>query len=74
MKPTFTVKQAAERAHVSRSLIYALLRTGRLKALRIGCRGKGKWLIEEDTLAAFVEECRAGAPSPAALPPLRHLR
>lgn len=74
MKPTFTVKQAAERAHVSRSLIYALLRTGRLKALRIGCRGRGKWLIEEEVLAAFVEECRAGVPSPAVQPPLRHLR
>ena len=31
-----TVKQAAERACVSRSLIYAVIRQGRLSALRIG--------------------------------------
>ncbi|QEL17660.1 helix-turn-helix domain-containing protein [Limnoglobus roseus] len=69
-----TVKQAAERAQVSRSLVYGLLRTGRLKALRIGVRGRGKWLIEVEELDAFLESCRAAGPPPAARPPLRHLR
>lgn len=69
-----TVKQAAEKAHVSRSLIYGLLRAGRIKALRIGVRGRGKWVIEQDALDAFLETCKAGVPSPTKLPPLKHLR
>ena len=36
-----------EGATVSRSLIYSLLKQGKLEAVRIGCRGKGKWLIEQ---------------------------
>ena len=42
-----TVKDAAGRARVSPSLVYALLRKRKLKAMRVGCRGRGKWLIEE---------------------------
>ena len=69
-----SVKQAATQAGVSRSLIYALLRQGRLAAVRIGCRGKGKWRIEQSALDAFVEQCKAAAPPAALTTPLRHLR
>lgn len=67
-----TVKQAAERASVSPSRIYALLRSGRIQATRIGCRGKEKWLVDEATLDDFIKSCRTEVRP--ALPPLRHLR
>lgn len=53
-----TPKEAAKRACVSVSLIYALLKQRRLPALRVGVRGRGKWLIESDDLDGFLSECR----------------
>lgn len=66
-----TVKQASEYAKVSRSLIYALLKDRKLAAVRIGCRGRGKWLLLQADLDAYLEACRVEA-----LPqvPLRHIR
>ena len=71
MDSTLTVKEAAERANVSRSLIYALLRQRRLAASRIGCRGKGCWRIDAEELARWLEGCKQ-APGPLA--PLKHIR
>lgn len=53
-----TAKQAAARACVSLSLIYGLLQKGRLPALRVGVRGKGKWLIHPEDLDAFLATCK----------------
>ena len=66
-----SVKEAARRATVSQSLIYALLKTGRLPAVRLGCRGRGVWRIEESDIDSYVESCKVGASSP---PPLSHIR
>jgi excisionase family DNA binding protein len=66
-----TVKQAAARACVSKSLLYALLKSGRLAGVRIGCRGRGTWRVEESVLDAFLEDCKSEPPPE---PPLRHIR
>ena len=52
-----TPKQCAERATVSLSLIYALLRSRRLPALRVGVNGKGKWLVRQEDLDSFLKTC-----------------
>jgi excisionase family DNA binding protein len=57
-----TVRQAAERASVSGSLIYEWCAEKRLPHLRLGKSGRrGRILIEESDLAAFMESCRVAA-------------
>jgi len=68
-----TAKQAAARAAVSLSLIYAWCRTGMLKHSRFGIR-RGCIRIAESDLLAFLAECeRRGQPSLAGSPPLKHI-
>ena len=59
-KGYLTVKQAAARACVSPSLVYALLKARRLPAIRVGVRGKGKWLISVSDLDGFMASCKIG--------------
>jgi excisionase family DNA binding protein len=57
------VKQAAARAGgVSPSTIYELCRAGRLPHYRIGGRGRGRILIDEEALDAFLAACRVEGP------------
>ena len=53
-----TPQEAADRACVSRSLIYALLRRGRLPAMRVGASGRGRWVIDADDLERFLASCK----------------
>ena len=54
-----TVKQAAERLRVSPSLIYSWCEDQILAHFRMGGKGKrGKILIEETVLDAFVQSCK----------------
>jgi excisionase family DNA binding protein len=53
-----TPKQAAERLSVSLSLVYQLLRQRKIPAYRVGVRGRGKWLIEEEDLNGFLATCK----------------
>lgn len=54
-----TASQAAKLAGVSRSLIYQLCEERRLPQLRLGSKGhRGRILIEESDLIAFLERCR----------------
>lgn len=53
-----TVKEAAARARLSKSLVYELCRAGRLKHFRVGVRGRGKILIAPADLDALLAECR----------------
>jgi excisionase family DNA binding protein len=53
-----TPKQAAERLSVSLSLVYQLLRQRKIPAYRVGVRGRGKWLIEEQDLNVFLATCK----------------
>ena len=55
-----TVKEAANKACVSESLIYGVLKAGRLKGMRIGCRGRGCWRIDEGDFEEWLSTCRLG--------------
>jgi excisionase family DNA binding protein len=57
VKP-LTPAECAGLANVSLSLIYAVLKAGRLKAMRIGCRGKGKWLVDPSDFENWKQSCR----------------
>jgi excisionase family DNA binding protein len=57
-----TPKIAAEKIKCSIGLVYQLCREGSLPCFRIGGRRKrGKLLIREDELEAFLSRCRQGA-------------
>ena len=57
-----TVKAAAARSGLSPSLIYALCAQRRLPHLRCGTKGRrGRVLIAESDLVAFMESCRVAA-------------
>lgn len=66
-----TVRQAALASGLSPSLIYALCAEPKLPHLRCGAKGRrGRILIDEADLAAFLESCRVAAgASPAVRPP-----
>jgi excisionase family DNA binding protein len=56
-----TVKQAAERAGVSESLVYEWCQEQRLPHYRLGGEGRrGKIVIDEADLTRFLEACRVG--------------
>lgn len=68
-----TIHQAADRAGLSTSLLYQLCAERRLPHFRLGREGKrGKILIEEADLEAFLTTCRVGAGAELA-PALRHI-
>ena len=71
-----TAKQAAERLGVSDSLIYEWCSTGQLVHFRFGRKGKrGKLLIDEKDLDAFLAACRQEVkPQIPEAPPLKHIR
>ncbi len=56
------VREAARRLEISPSLCYQLCQEGRLGHIRIGARGRrGKIVIAEGDIAAFVAAAKAGA-------------
>ena len=69
-----TPKQLSEAEGVSLSLVYALVKQGRLAAYRVGCRGRGKLLIEDADWAAFLASCKAPAPGSVPDGKLKYLR
>jgi excisionase family DNA binding protein len=81
MSTLLTVKQAAERLHLSASLVYALCASKRLRHERHGL-GRGKILIPEDAIEEYRQsvtvatEQGADQPPPAPKPKvkLKHLR
>lgn len=68
--PYLTVKQAALRAGVSGSLVYAWCGDGTLSDLRVGRRAgsRGKILIAPADLDAVMASFRAGPPPSASAP------
>ena len=59
MPKPLTVAECAERLGVSASLVYALVSEKRLKAHRLGRRGRrGKILVSEEQIEAFLEATR----------------
>ncbi|HYH66522.1 MAG TPA: helix-turn-helix domain-containing protein [Urbifossiella sp.] len=74
-----TVQQAAERAAVSESLVYAWVADGTLPHTRLGRKGKrGTIRIDpadlDGVLAAFKVGARPAPPPPVKPVKLRHLR
>ncbi len=74
-----TVAEAAERLRVSRSTVYALAASGKLKCCRIGM-GRGVLRFTEDQIRAFLAGAEQGHQAcPSEAPPrprrviLRHL-
>jgi excisionase family DNA binding protein len=68
-----TPKQVAERIGVSDSLVYEWCAEGLLPHYRVGRKGKrGKVLIEQADLDAFLTNCRHEAKPP--VPLLKHIR
>lgn len=45
----------AEVLNISGSQVYALVRSGELKAIKIG--GRGQWRVEESQLEAYIARC-----------------
>ena len=68
-----TVKEAADRARVSKSLVYELCRAGRLKHLRLGVRGRGKILVARRHLDELLATCLVEDLLPED-GPLKHIR
>ncbi len=71
-----TIKQAAARAGVSSSLVYAWCAAGILPHYRFGRKGRrGRILIDETEFKAFLATCRQeGRPHVAPMPELRHIQ
>jgi excisionase family DNA binding protein len=70
-----TIKQAAERTGMSTSLLYQLCAERRLPHFRLGREGKrGKILIEEADLDAFLAASRVEAGTGAGSGPATTLR
>ena len=68
-----TPKQVAQRIGVSDSLVYEWCAQGLLPHYRMGRKGKrGKVMIEEADLSAFLASCRQEAKPE--VPPLKHIR
>lgn len=70
-----SAKQAAQRAGVSVSLIYAWCAAGILRHSRFGRPGRrGTIRVEEADLGSFLDNCRQEQrPAAAALPALKHI-
>ncbi|MGP9745926.1 helix-turn-helix domain-containing protein [Brachybacterium sp. AOP29-B2-41] len=54
-----TLDDLQEVMSISRSQAYALVRSGELRALRVG--GRGQWRIEITELDAYIERCYQAA-------------
>ena len=57
-----TPKELSAQAKVSRSLVYKLLRDGKLPGYRVGCNGRGKYLLRWEDWEKFLETCRLSEP------------
>jgi len=68
-----TVRQVAERLHVSQGTVYGLIAQGRLRAFRIGT-GRGTLRVSEEALADFLQavETSGGQPADEGRPASRH--
>ncbi len=71
-----TVAEVAARLRLSRTFVYQLINSGRLKACRFGVKGGAIRVLEED-LTAYTEDSRetgnAGASLPSRPVRLKHL-
>lgn len=72
--PLLKVQQVAERLGVSASLVYQFCADGLLAHLRLGGKDKrGRVMVEESDLVAFLEQCRREATVNRPLLSLKHI-
>jgi excisionase family DNA binding protein len=72
--PLLKVQQVADRLGVSVSLVYQLCADGLLTHFRLGGKEKrGRVMVEESDLAAFMEQCRREATASAPVLSLKHI-
>ena len=65
MQPRFVpLTDVAEMLSISASQAYALVRTGELRAIKVG--GRGQWRVEKDELERFIQQKYAEARGTAA--------
>ena len=57
----YTVAEVAKRLRVSVGAIYGAVQSGRLKAYRIGARGRGTIRISEEYLREFLAGCESSS-------------
>ena len=57
MEPLLEVHEVSRILHLSRQSIYALVRSGKLRAYRIGRR----WMFEERDIRTFMSSVEVGA-------------
>jgi excisionase family DNA binding protein len=70
-----TPRQAAVRVGVSLSLVYELCQQKLIPHFRLGGKGRrGRILIEESDLAAFIQSCRVQAETDRSELQLKHIR
>jgi excisionase family DNA binding protein len=70
-----SVKQASESAGVSESLVYEWCSQRLLPHYRLGAPGRrGKVMIDENDLQAFLLSCRQEARPQDEAPPLKHIQ
>lgn|GEM_PF-1569540 len=55
--PLLTLTDVAEQLNISAAQTYALVRSGELKALKIG--GRGQWRVEPSELSDYLTRCYA---------------
>jgi excisionase family DNA binding protein len=68
-----TVKEAADRMHVSTGLVYALCAHRQLRHSRVGL-GRGKIVISEEAVAEYLEGRESGPEPPKPPPPPRRIK
>ena len=74
-KQMLTPKTVAERLGISISLVYRLCNEGSLKHFRFGGAGKrGRVMIDEQDVAAYVESCRREPVRTSNVVTLNHIR
>lgn len=62
MEPLLEVRELSRILHLSRQSIYALVRSGKLRAYRIGRR----WMFEERDIRAYMNSVEIGGIFPTA--------
>ena len=56
-EPLLTLTDVSEQLNISAAQTYALVRSGELKALKIG--GRGQWRVEASELSDYLTRCYA---------------
>ncbi len=69
-----TVKEASSQIRVSKAVVYQACQSGVLQHYRFSAKGKrGRVMIDESDLMAYIEQSRQVPKSPGVMPELKHI-